>query len=169
MATAPCRHRAFKPPRCRRRRGERGNFKTALRAAGLHTTHGRERGAHGGKSEVSPVLHEHCDSEKSTAHSLWLAQRIAQSRYCGQSRNGQLRTLTDAYGRWDFGVVWVMCYGNATAHGSLGGWRSTLCRADTVGREIGLIGPIGLIRREHLERCMPCAVKISQHMAVRVP
>ena len=27
MAAAPCRHRAFKPPRCRRRRGERGNLK----------------------------------------------------------------------------------------------------------------------------------------------
>ena len=49
MAAAPCRHRAFKPPHCRRRWGERGNLKNALRAAGHPITHGRKGGTRGEK------------------------------------------------------------------------------------------------------------------------
>ena len=63
MATAPCRHRAFKPPHCRRRWGERGNLKsrTACRRP-LYSTRAK-RGNTGGKVRFPPVLHVHCSHQ----------------------------------------------------------------------------------------------------------
>ena len=89
-------HRAFKPPRCRRRRGERGNFKNALRAAGLHITHGSERGAHGGKSEVSPRAPSAMRFRKK--HSTFPGAGVA---HCAELilRTVPERTATDTYGR----------------------------------------------------------------------
>ena len=139
-------------------------------AAGLHITHGSERGAHGGKSEVSPRAP--CALRFRKKHSTFPVAGVA---HCAKPIlwTKPERTATDTYGRLRTMGLW-----RSVGHvpGSLestwltgGGWRSALCRADTAGREIGLIGPIGLIRREHLERCMPCAVKIPEHMAVREP
>ena len=46
-------------------------------------------------------------------HSTWLtgglAQHIPQCIYCGQCRNGPLRTGTDAYGRWAQGILRAVC------------------------------------------------------------
>ena len=111
-------HRAFKPPRCRRRRGERGNLKNVYRVPQASIQHTGERGAHGGKSEVSP-----------RAPCAMRFRKKAQHIPCG--------------------------------------WHSALRKADTAGREIGLIGPIRLIRRKHLEQCGPCAAETPQHMAHR--
>ena len=49
----------------------------------------------------------------------WLAEHIVQSRYCGQCRNGHLRTGTDFYGRLAQGIVCAMYWGIFGVHGSL--------------------------------------------------
>ena len=95
---------------------ERGNFKNALRAAGLHITHGR-KGGPWGESEVSPHAPCAVRSPENKAHSLWLAKHFTHSRCRGQCQYGRVRTGTDGYGGVAHGILGDMCLGISVAHG----------------------------------------------------
>ena len=53
-------HRAFKPPHCRRRWGERGNLKISIACRRPSYGTRAKRGHTGGKVRFPPVLHVHC-------------------------------------------------------------------------------------------------------------
>ena len=148
MAAAPCRHRALSRPTAAGDGASASNLKKPHCVPQAFLQHTGRKGGTRGKSEVSPRVPCAVRSSKNIAHSLWLAERIAQCTGWGQCRNRPYRPYRPyrTYGTWlcvcnvprSFQSTWlcVLLAGGA------------LCAMHRVGaKNVGLVGQVGLVGR----------------------
>ena len=169
------------------KRYERGNLKSRIACRRPPYSTRGERGAHGGKSKVSPRAPCAWRSKKSKAHSHRLAEHFAQCRYCGQGNTdlyGLVRTCTDDGHR----AMWGLCAPEIQKHIAAGavGRQSTLrnaqggskecrtCRTCRTGRTIGTRCERAMCFKNsgaHGTHSAKCHVRISpcSSVFVRIP